>query len=181
MLPFGTGFRIDWAQGPQQSLHRWRGDRLIKTIAVEDTTLTLDDLAKMAEKEPVILTRNGQPLVAVKDLSGSDWESVSLANHPRFIALIEASRLVSGERRNPDGPDPTGTGVKAPNDRSDEATQRVAGMTETMAMIVTFSVLVARVLRLHWVRKLIRRRNGTRLGRGYHRGVYSRLPQRRSA
>ncbi len=46
----------------------------------------------MAEKEPIILTRNGQPLVAVKDLSGSDWETVSLANNPKFIALIEASR-----------------------------------------------------------------------------------------
>ena len=64
----------------------------MKTVAVENTTLTPKELAKMAKKEPVILTRNGQPLVAVKDLSGSDWETVSLANNPRFIALIEASR-----------------------------------------------------------------------------------------
>ena len=64
----------------------------MKTVAVEDTTLTADELARRAEREPVILTRNGRPLVAVKDLSGSDWESVSLANNPKFIALIEASR-----------------------------------------------------------------------------------------
>jgi PHD/YefM family antitoxin component YafN of YafNO toxin-antitoxin module len=64
----------------------------MKTVAAEDTTLTAEALARMAEKEPVILTRNGQPLVAVKDLSGSDWESVSLANNPQFIAIIEESR-----------------------------------------------------------------------------------------
>jgi hypothetical protein len=40
----------------------------------------------------VILTRAGKPIAAVKDVSGSDWESVSLANNPRFIELIELSR-----------------------------------------------------------------------------------------
>ena len=64
----------------------------MRAVAVEDTALTAEELARMAEKEPVILTRNGQPLVAVRDLSGSDWETVSLANNPKFIALIEASR-----------------------------------------------------------------------------------------
>ncbi len=64
----------------------------MKTVAVEDTTLSAEDLATMAQKEIVILTRKGDPLVAVKKVSGSDWESVSLANNPKFIALIEASR-----------------------------------------------------------------------------------------
>ncbi len=64
----------------------------MKTVAVEETTLTAEDLATMARKEIVVLTRKGNPLVAIKDLSGADWESVSLANNPRFIALIEASR-----------------------------------------------------------------------------------------
>ncbi len=64
----------------------------MKTVAVEEATLTAEDLATMAEKEVVVLTRDGKPLAAVKNLSGSDWESVSLANNPRFIALIEASR-----------------------------------------------------------------------------------------
>ncbi len=64
----------------------------MKTVPVEDTVLTADELARMAKKEPVILTRNGRPLVAVKDLSGADWETVSLANNPKFIAIIEASR-----------------------------------------------------------------------------------------
>ncbi len=64
----------------------------MKMVAVEDTAMTAEELARMAEKEPVILTRNGEPLVAVKDVSSSDWETVSLANNPQFIAIIEASR-----------------------------------------------------------------------------------------
>ncbi len=64
----------------------------MKTVAVEETTLTAKELATMARREVVVLTRKGNPLVAVKDISGTDWESVSLANNPRFIALIEASR-----------------------------------------------------------------------------------------
>lgn len=64
----------------------------MKTVAMENMTLTAEELAAMAQKEPVILTRKGHPVAAVKDLRGSDWESVSLANNPKFIELIEASR-----------------------------------------------------------------------------------------
>ena len=70
----------------------------MKTIAVEETTLTAKELAALARKEIVVLTRKGNPLVAVKDLSGADWESISLANNPKFIALIEASRRSYRER-----------------------------------------------------------------------------------
>jgi hypothetical protein len=61
-------------------------------VELEGTQLTIPDLAELAKKGPVILTRHGKPLVAVKDLSGSDWESIALANNPRFWALIEESR-----------------------------------------------------------------------------------------
>jgi hypothetical protein len=64
----------------------------MKVVPVEKTDLTLPELAEMAKAGPVILTRKGEPLAAIKDLSGSDWESVSLANNPQFLALIEESR-----------------------------------------------------------------------------------------
>jgi hypothetical protein len=38
------------------------------------------------------LTRDGQPLVAVRDVSSSDWEAAALAHNPQFAALIERSR-----------------------------------------------------------------------------------------
>jgi hypothetical protein len=64
----------------------------MKSVALEETNLTAEELVALARKQPVILTRGGKPVVAVKDLTGSDWESVALANSPRFIALIEESR-----------------------------------------------------------------------------------------
>jgi hypothetical protein len=44
----------------------------MKVIPREDTTLTVSKLADMAKNETVIVTREGRPLVAVKDESGSD-------------------------------------------------------------------------------------------------------------
>src|SRR2546425_5884377 len=64
----------------------------MKVIPLEHAKLTLPEVAELAKDGPVILTRNGKPLAAVKDLSGTDWESVALANHPQFLALIEESR-----------------------------------------------------------------------------------------
>ncbi len=64
----------------------------MKVVPMEETTLTVRELAEMVKDGTVILTRNGQPLLAVKDVSGSDWESVSLASNPRFMAIIEESR-----------------------------------------------------------------------------------------
>jgi hypothetical protein len=64
----------------------------LKVVPLEGTTLTVPELVELAKGEAVILTRDGQPLVSVRDVSGSDWESASLATNPRFRALIEQSR-----------------------------------------------------------------------------------------
>ncbi len=64
----------------------------MKVIPVEGTTLTIPELVEMAKDEAVILTRDGQPLIAVRDVSGSDWEAAALASNPRFQSLIEQSR-----------------------------------------------------------------------------------------
>ncbi len=64
----------------------------MKIVPMDKADLTLPEVAEMAKAGPVILTRNGKPLAAVRDLSHSDWESISLANNPRFQALVEESR-----------------------------------------------------------------------------------------
>jgi hypothetical protein len=64
----------------------------MNVIPLEKADVSLPDVAELARSGTVILTRKGKPLAAVKDLSGTDWESVSLANNPRFRKLIEASR-----------------------------------------------------------------------------------------
>lgn len=64
----------------------------MKVIAVEESTLSLPDLAELAKDGPVILTQKGEPLASVQMLDGADWESVALANDPGFTALIEEAR-----------------------------------------------------------------------------------------
>ena len=62
----------------------------MNVVPIENANLP--EVTKLARSGTVILTQNGKPLAAVKDLSNSDWESVSLANNPRFREIIEASR-----------------------------------------------------------------------------------------
>jgi hypothetical protein len=64
----------------------------MKVVPLEGTTMTVPELVELARGEAVILTRGGQPVVSVRELSGADWESASLAHNPRFAALIEQSR-----------------------------------------------------------------------------------------
>jgi hypothetical protein len=64
----------------------------MKLISLDDTTMTLSAIADLAKDDTVILTRDGEPCVAVKNVSGSEWESLALASNPKFIALIEDSR-----------------------------------------------------------------------------------------
>lgn len=64
----------------------------MRALPLEETTLTVPELAELVKEGPVILTRNGHPWMTIKDASGSDWESISLASNPRFMALIDESR-----------------------------------------------------------------------------------------
>ena len=64
----------------------------MKVVPLEGTTMTVPELVELAKGEGVILTRDGQPLVSIRDVSNDDWESASLAHNPRFAAIIEQSR-----------------------------------------------------------------------------------------
>ena len=64
----------------------------MKVLALENTKVTVRELARMAKHGPVILTRKGKPVASFNDISRADWESISLANNPRFQAIIEESR-----------------------------------------------------------------------------------------
>jgi hypothetical protein len=64
----------------------------MKVVPLEGTTLTVPELVELAKEDAVVLTRDGVPVAAVRDVSGSDWESAALASHPRFRELIERSR-----------------------------------------------------------------------------------------
>jgi len=64
----------------------------MKVVEVDQATAPLAEYARDLEKEPVILTRGGNPVAALTSLENVDWETVSLSTNPKFIALIERVR-----------------------------------------------------------------------------------------
>ena len=67
------------AVGRKDHNRLWNGGDeidLMKVIALEKTMMTVAELAELAKEGPVGFTWAGHPVVAVKDLSGSDLESV---------------------------------------------------------------------------------------------------------
>jgi hypothetical protein len=64
----------------------------VKVVPLEATELTLPDILELAKGQTVVLSRKGEPLASVKDLTGLDWEAVAQANNPHFQKLIAESR-----------------------------------------------------------------------------------------
>jgi prevent-host-death family protein len=71
----------------------------MKSVKLSDVTGSLSDYAREGLREPVVVTRQGRPVVAVMPLTRfDDWESVSLATNPKFMEIIERSRASARER-----------------------------------------------------------------------------------
>jgi antitoxin (DNA-binding transcriptional repressor) of toxin-antitoxin stability system len=64
----------------------------MKTVDIDQATAPLADYARDLENEPVILTRDGNPIAALTTLENVDWETISLSTNPKFIELIERIR-----------------------------------------------------------------------------------------
>lgn len=64
----------------------------MKTVEKDQATGSLSDYADEAEREPVVITRDGRPIAALLAIENADLESVSLSTNPKFLALIERSR-----------------------------------------------------------------------------------------
>jgi hypothetical protein len=64
----------------------------MRTIDVADATDTLSHYARKGLKEALVVTRRGKPLLTLTPVKQGDWESIALANNPKFQAIIERSR-----------------------------------------------------------------------------------------
>lgn len=70
----------------------------MKSVRLSDVTGSLSDYAREGLSEPVVVTRQGRPVVAVMPLTRfDDWESVSLATNAKFMDIIERSRASARE------------------------------------------------------------------------------------
>ncbi len=64
----------------------------MRTIDVADATDSLSHYARKGLKEALVVTRRGKPLLTLTPIKQDDWESIALANNPKFQAIIERSR-----------------------------------------------------------------------------------------
>ncbi len=62
----------------------------MKTIEISEIASLLEKYDKTAQ--PIILTRNGEPVAALFPIEDNDLETLSLSLNPKFISIIEKSR-----------------------------------------------------------------------------------------
>jgi hypothetical protein len=64
----------------------------MKRIAIESCTLSVQELANIAETEPVVLTREGNPVLGIVGVDEAEVEAWSLGSNPDFLAMMERFR-----------------------------------------------------------------------------------------
>jgi antitoxin (DNA-binding transcriptional repressor) of toxin-antitoxin stability system len=66
----------------------------MKTLELVKATAPLAAYAQDVDvdKQTMVLTRGGKPVVALVPIENADMETVTLSTHPQFLALIERSR-----------------------------------------------------------------------------------------
>jgi PHD/YefM family antitoxin component YafN of YafNO toxin-antitoxin module len=64
----------------------------VKMIELTKATEPLAEYVKTIEGEPVVIVHRGYALVALVPLDNMDYESIELANNPRFLAILAEAR-----------------------------------------------------------------------------------------
>ncbi len=65
----------------------------MKTVELAEATASLSEYARRLRKEAVVVTLRGKPLATLSAVpEGADWESLAIATHPKFLAIMERSR-----------------------------------------------------------------------------------------
>lgn len=64
----------------------------MKKIELTKATEALAEYVKNIEEEPVVIIHRGFALAALVPLGNMDYESIELANNPKFLAILEEAR-----------------------------------------------------------------------------------------
>jgi antitoxin (DNA-binding transcriptional repressor) of toxin-antitoxin stability system len=64
----------------------------MKTIEVTDAAASLVKYARGAEKQPIVLTLDGEPVAALVGLENVDMETLAMSNNAKFLKIIQKSR-----------------------------------------------------------------------------------------
>jgi antitoxin (DNA-binding transcriptional repressor) of toxin-antitoxin stability system len=65
----------------------------MKVLEQTEATAPLAEYTAGINQEPVIITSNGKPIAALLPIENADLETVSLSTNPKFLELIERSRV----------------------------------------------------------------------------------------
>jgi len=65
----------------------------MKVLEIDTATSSLEEYARKGNKQPIIVTKNGRPFAALVALKNTDMETIELSANPRFMALIDRSRV----------------------------------------------------------------------------------------
>ena len=65
---------------------------MTRTIELTDATQSLAEYVQQVDGGPIIVTSNGRPIAAVIAIPNADAETITLSQHPQFLAIIERSR-----------------------------------------------------------------------------------------
>src|SRR4051812_47362422 len=69
----------------------------MKTLEVSRANKPLSDYARSLGEGALLLVREGKPMALLSSVEGMDAESISLANNPKFVAIIDRSRAQIAE------------------------------------------------------------------------------------
>ena len=65
----------------------------MKSVEMDEANQTLAECARGIDGEALVVTEHGRPVAVLLPLVNADLETVSLSSNPRFLELIEHSRL----------------------------------------------------------------------------------------
>ena len=64
----------------------------MKTISVRDLQKRIRSVMETAQKDQVVITRNGEPIAVVVGVEGADWETVAVETSRSFWKEIAKRR-----------------------------------------------------------------------------------------
>ena len=64
----------------------------MKTVSVRDLQKKIRAVMEAAQKDQVVVTRNGKPIAVVLGIEGEDWETIALETNKSFWKEIGKRR-----------------------------------------------------------------------------------------
>jgi prevent-host-death family protein len=72
----------------------------MKAVEMAQATASLSEYVEKARREgAVVVTLRGKPVATLAAVpKGADWESLAIGTHPKFLAIMERSRVAHREQ-----------------------------------------------------------------------------------